>query len=236
MISRFIIKALAIYSFFFLILISVAILTSDATNNEKAIIKMAIALNILWVGICGGLMYKYRVGISKFVRAIPINWKVKFFGFSLTLILIEEAITTTLTNLAPLFGGEIGKAFITGSTNYFEVIFFHSAIMFVPFILVWIWLLSRYDFSVGQVFLLFGLLGTIGEAMLSPYALISGFWFFVYGLFVFLPTYSLPQRYNLKRPGIKAYLIAIIVPILISAPMSLIVIGLQSLFGIQSLA
>jgi hypothetical protein len=36
------------------------------------------------------------------------------------LALMEEAITSSMTNLAPLFGVKIGEAYITASTNYFD--------------------------------------------------------------------------------------------------------------------
>lgn len=54
------------------------------------------------------------------------GWKKKFVVFATVLALIEEAITTTMTNLAPLFGVEIGEAYITASTNYVDVVLFHS--------------------------------------------------------------------------------------------------------------
>lgn len=233
--SKTIIKIIGIYSILFLSFLSLVIITSDAQEFEKAIIKMALALVVVWVIIGGGLMYLFKDIFRFIILNFPIGWKKKFFFSVLALILIEEMITTTITNLAPLFGGEVGKSFITASTNYFEVIFFHSAIMFVPFILVWTYLLSKYDFSVGQVFLLFGLLGTIGEAMLQPVALISGFWFFVYGLMVFIPTYSLPQRDNLKKPGIWAYIQSILYPLILSIPMSFFVIWLRGFFGVELL-
>lgn len=233
--SKFIIKSIGVYSVLFLSFLLLVIINSDAPEYEKAILKMGVALVVIWVIIGGTLMYSLRDIFKFIVSKINISWKKKFFIFTLSLILIEEMITTTITNLAPLFGGIIGKSFITASTNYFEVIFFHSAIMFVPFILVWIYLLSKYDFSVGQVFLLFGLLGTIAESMLQPVALISGFWFFVYGLMIYLPTYTLPYRDGLKKPGLWAYLQSIILPLIFSIPMSFFVIWLRGVFGVELL-
>ena len=232
--SRIIIKIIGVYSLLFLTILGFTFSTSNATDNEKAIIKMSIVFIFIWVIICGSLMCFFRNSISNFIRIIPMNWKLKFFVSALLLILFEEIIATTITNLAPLFGGDIGKAFITASTNYFHVVLFHSVIMFIPFILVWTYLVSKYVFLPNQIFLLFGLLGTIGESFLNHYALIAGFWFFVYGLMIYLPAYSLPKRENLKKPTLWAYCIAIIVPIIISAPMSLIVIAIRNFFNIQS--
>lgn len=237
MFSKLLIKIIGVYSIIFLLFLSIATFTGDATNNEKAIIKMALLLNLIWCVIFGIITFKYKDKIKqKFDNFKPNwNWKKKFFIFFLGLILLEEIITTTLTNLAPVLGGELGKAFITASTNYFEVVFFHSAIIFVPFIFIWIYLFSKYDFSPNQAFLLFGLVGTLAEAMLSPFALISGFWFFVYGLMVYLPAYTLPQRENLNSAGIWAHIQAIILPFIVSIPMSLFVIWLRSVFGIELL-
>ncbi len=231
--SNTIIKIIGVYSILFLALIGIAILTSDTNYNDKAIIKMGISLVFLWVVVCGTIMFLLRDKISFAVKKFPINWKLKFFLFALTLILIEEIITTSITNLAPFFGGEIGKAFITASTNYFHVIFFHSAVMFIPWILVWTYLISKYDFSPNQVFLLFGLIGVIGESFLNPSAIFAGFWFFVYGLMIYLPAYSVPKRKNLEKPTFFVYVLSIILPLILSAPMALIVISIRDYLGIQ---
>ena len=71
--------------------------------------------------------------------------------------MLEEAVTTGLTNIAPLLGGVTDAARITVSKNYFVVVFTNSVIVFVPLFLCWGWLLSRYDFRPIEVLLLFGL-------------------------------------------------------------------------------
>ena len=37
-------------------------------------------------------------------------------------LLLEEAITTLMTNCAPFLGVSIGQAYITASANYFDVV------------------------------------------------------------------------------------------------------------------
>ena len=226
--------ALGLWSIAFLTAVSLAIIGSDASANDQAIIKMALCLVIVWVIMCGGAMHLFRDRFATFSRSVPIGWKVKFFVSVSVLMLVEEAIATSITNLAPAFGGTFGEAYITASSNFITVIVFHSVVMFVPFILIWIYLLTRYDFTVVQVFLLFGLLGTIAESFLSPIALVSGFWFFIYGLMIYLPAYALPKRANLKRPTLLAYGIAIILPFIVAAPMSLIVLKVGELVGAKS--
>ena len=73
-----------------------------------AVISMGSGLIILWVFVCGGLMFWLRRSIAAFVRRIPIAWQVKFVLFATLLAMLEEAITTGMTNLAPLFGVEDG--------------------------------------------------------------------------------------------------------------------------------
>ena len=148
--------------------------------------------------------------------------------------LLEETIAVTLTNLAPWFGSQPGKAYVTASSNYVHVVLFHSVFpLIVPWIIAWAWLLDRYDFSPGQVLLLFGLLGTLAESTLDPAALVAGFWFFVYGLMVFLPAYSIPSSRRVRRPGWQAYCATIVVPIISCIP-ALFLAGItREALGIQ---
>ena len=44
------------------------------------------------------------------------------------LAMLEEVVTTSMTNCAPLFGVKIGEAYITASSNYFDVILRHSVV------------------------------------------------------------------------------------------------------------
>jgi hypothetical protein len=69
--------------------------------------------------------------------------------------------------------------------------------------------------------LLFGLLGTIAETTFGLGALISGFWFFVYGLMVYLPAYALPPRETVP-PRWWHYILAIVLPFLMMVPWGLL--------------
>lgn len=135
--------------------------------------------------------------------------------------MLEEVVTTSLTNAAPLLGSEVGVAMITASTNYWEVVFLNSVWpVFVPWILAWTWLLSRYDFPPNHVFLLFGLLGSVAESTFGLGAMISGFWFFVYGLMIYLPAYALPPR-TTDPPRWWHYILALVLPLLLMNPWGL---------------
>ena len=147
--------------------------------------------------------------------SLPGWWPVKFVVFCTVLALFEEAITTTLTNMAPFFGVPVGKAYITASANYLDVVCFHSVIVFVPWFVGWAWMLSRWDFHRTLVFLLFGLTGTLAETGLMPQKLGEvGMWVFVYGLMVYLPAYSLPADRGARRPRWWAYPLAVVLPLL----------------------
>lgn len=104
-------------------------------------------------------------------------------------------VTVSLTNMAPVFGARVGEAYITASANWLDVVLFHSVVVFVPDFIALAWVLGRRDLSPFAVFIAFGIVGTLGEAIFAGRidALI-GFpmWMFVYGLMVWLPACALP--------------------------------------------
>ena len=93
----------------------------------------------------------------------------------------------------------------------------------------WAWLLSRYDFQPAEVFLLFGLTGTLAETGTfgAQNLGMAGFWVWVYGLMVWLPAYALPRRPAASRPRAWHYLLALILPIVCAIPVALIVMRLH---------
>ena len=216
--SRFtasgLVKVIGIYSILVISLISFLILMSDAPAHEKAIIKMALGLILIWIILVGSLMYRFRDPIRDLIQRIPLPWQVKFPLFCTILALLEEAVTVSMTNLAPLFGAEIGQAFITASANYLHTVLFHSVIVFIPMFLVWTILLHYFDFPPAHVFLLFGLTGSLAEMSMSPTNILGGFWFFVYGLMIFLPAYSLPENRKIRKPKWWIYSLAVAAPLL----------------------
>jgi len=141
----------------------------------------------------------------------------------------EEAVTTTMTNLAPVFGVRMGEAYITASANYLDVIALHSVIVFIPMFICWAWMLSKFDFHPNAVFLLFGITGTLAELSFGgPTAILAfGFWCFIYGLMIYLPVYCLPAREGLRKPAWWRFPLAIILPILSVAPVAGIVAWLH---------
>lgn len=111
-------------------------LAVDGLNNYGTVIGgvelMAASLIFIWIGIGGLVMFLLRDRVRSLVQSVRGQWQTKFVIFATLLALAEEAITTTLINLAPLFGSRIAEAYITASSNYLEVVLYNSVIVFVP--------------------------------------------------------------------------------------------------------
>ncbi len=207
-----------VYAFF-------ALFASGGDAKTRAMLGMVSGLILLWIVIGGGVMYVFRDRIKEFVAKLPGGWRLKFVVFATVLALIEEAVTTGMTNMAPFFGVKIGEAYITASANYLDVVMFHSVIVFIPMFIAWALLLSKYDFSPLAVFLLFGITGTLCESVtFGLQNLVDfGMWAFVYGLMVYLPAYTLSGDRNVKKPKARHYILAIVLPILLAIPVAIIV-------------
>ena len=183
---------------------------------ERAIIGMAWGLIVLWIGGCGLAMWRWRDFWCRQAARIRLPWALKFVLGCTLLALLEEAITTSMTNCAPLFGVEVGEAYITASANYFDVVLYHSVVVFVPMFIGWAVLLYRWRFAPFSVFLLFGVTGLLAETIsfgpqnLGNFAL----WILVYGLMVWLPAHCVPAERAARPPRWWAYPIAVVVPFL----------------------
>ena len=196
-----------------LILMALVTIVTWRHPRLRATIAMGWGLVILWVVVGGTLMRRFRDPIRSAILDIKLDWRLKFILSATVLVLIEEAITTSMTNLAPLFGVKIGEAYITASTNYWDVIALHSVVVIVPMFVGWALILSRYDFSPFEVFLLFGITGTLAECSFGLKHLTEfAMWIFVYGLMVYLPSYSVPARRNQRVPSWWHYPLAVIAP------------------------
>lgn len=193
--------------------------------NSRAVVFMGVGLVLLWILLGGTLMRRNRERIRVFVLGIHLPWTLKFVLFCTFFALLEEAVTVSMTNLAPLFGVPLGAAYITASANYLDVVALHSVVVFVPMFIAWAWILSRWDFAPAEVFLLFGLTGFLAETSFAGSLNLAQapFWIFVYGLMVWLPAASLPARDSLKRPGWWVYPLAIFLPFVFVIPVAALV-------------
>lgn len=184
--------------------------------------QMAAALGLIWILLGGTTMFLLRHRVRHWVSKSLLSPGLTFVVFAVALALLEEAVTTSLTNLAPVFGSS--EAFITASRNYFEVVLWHSVIVIAPMFLVWAWLLSRFRFNPSAVVLLFGMNGVLAELLIGgPAILMAPFWIFVYGLMIFLPAYSFASQAEARLPRWFHYPAAVIGCLLASAAVALVV-------------
>jgi len=181
---------------------------------HRAVILMASGLILAWVVIGGFLMLRYRDSVTAWVQASKLDWRLKFILFSTLLAMVEEAVTTGMTNTAPLMGLRIGQAYVTASANYIDVIGLHSVVTFVSLFVGWAVILSQYEFTPFSVFILFGVTGTLAEMIyggpqhIAEYAM----WSYVYGLMVWLPARSVPVNRNARVPFWWHYPAAVLFP------------------------
>ena len=202
---------------FWLVATTTAVTVINWQNPRlRAVLGMGWGLILLWIFVAGTLMHRFREPIRRAVASIALDWRLKFILFATTLAMAEEAITTSMTNLAPMFGVKMGEAYITASANYLDVIALHSVVVFVPMFVAWAVILWRYDFSPFAVFVLFGLTGTLAEMSFGgpQHASEFAFWIFVYGLMVYLPCYCVPTERKARAPCWWQYPLAVVVPFL----------------------
>lgn len=197
-------------------------------SAEAATALMAASLWLTWVLAGGVAARRLRERLRARLQQLPGNWQLHFVLFATLLALAEEAITTTLTNLAPAFGSQVGVAYITASSSYLEVVMYNSVIVFVPMFILWAWLLRRYAFSPNAALLLFGITGVLAEAIYggAQALLAAPFWILVYGLMMYLPAYTLAQG-RAAQPRSWHYALAVLLPLLAAAVMALVVLALS---------
>lgn len=106
------------------------VLSNETDPDHRAILKMGIALILIWCILGGTMMYLLRGRFVARARHIPTGWRTRFVLLCIAFAMLEEAVTTSLTNLAPVFGGVTDAARITASKNYLEVVLRHSVIAF----------------------------------------------------------------------------------------------------------
>lgn len=228
---RKVITGVAIYAFVGVAAVSTIMFVTPQSASVRAVVGMMLVVVLVWCIIGGTLALIYKDRVRAFVLRLPGSWQVKFVIFAITMLLLEEVCTVTMTNMAPLFGVKIGEAYITASSNYLDVVLGHSVIVLFPHFIVWAWFLTKYDVSPAMVFLLYGITGNIAEVQFGGLSnALAGFWIFIYGLMIYLPAYCIPMDRDVKRPKWWFYPISLILPGFASVPF---VIWVQILHPIQ---
>jgi hypothetical protein len=214
------------------VVIALVFLATTLTASDpvtRAIAGMALGLFLFWIVLAGALSLQLRNRARSVLSRFDAHRRIAYVLFATVMALLEEAVTTTMTNTAPLWGAPIGKAYITASANYLEVVLYHSVVVFVPMFITWAWLLRRYAFSPAAVFILYGCSGTLAETLsFGAQNLVGlGFWIYVYGLMVYLPACAIPLERGARKPGVRACLLALLLPILGAIPVALIILAIN---------
>lgn len=179
-----------------------------------ALLGMMLGVYLIWVVIGGTVAWRAGNLIERWGKENPSFWFQRFVLFCVAMGMIEEAVTTFMTNSAPLLGVQLGEVYITASSNYWDVILGHSLIVITPAFLAWAFLLQRYRFQPSTVFVLFGLTGTLMEMIYGGVTQIAqiGMWVIVYGLMVYLPACSVPSQRPGRIPRLRHCVLAILLP------------------------
>jgi hypothetical protein len=217
--AKRLLQLIAGYGIFITTAVAIFIYSGEENPDNRAILSMGLGLIFIWC-ISGGIIMRLtRDRFIKWASQLRINWQFRFVILCIVMALIEEAITTSLTNAAPLFGAVTSAAKITSSTNYFKVIS-GSVVAFIPFFICWAWLLGRYNFRPLEVVLLFGLTGTLAESITFGLQHLTevGLWTYVYGLMIYLPVYAIPAMRNVRPAKWYLWLLAIFLPIVFIIP------------------
>lgn len=194
----------------------------------RAIVGMASMLLVVWVGLIGGTLWVRRAPLAVWCRRLlPLPDEARFVLLATALVLIEEAVATGLSGAAGLFGDPSGRAMITASRDYVEVVTRHSVVVFVPMFVVWAFLLRRREYSPFVVLVLFGCNGVLAETLsFGPQNVLgAGFWILVYGTMVYLPAWTIP-RGRVPRAGVLHLLAGLVLPVLGAIPVALGVLAL----------
>lgn len=182
------------------------------STPDNARFFMGFFLIFGWLVIFGGLMWAYQHPLMAFMRQYASRPKTGFVAFSILLACLEEALACLATNLHGPFGDPTGRVYITASSNYLDLIFFHSVIVIVPLLVVWSWTLARYRFTGTRLLLLFGAQGALAEVVFAGMQpALFPTWLLVYGLMVWLPYQAFQPALDRARarrtPGLLAHLL-----------------------------
>ena len=94
---------IAIYSGLLVTLLNIFILSSGKVR-ERAIFLMADGLILFWIIVGGSLTPMLRKQLVPRMIVIPMDWRLRFVLLCTAMALLEEVITTSMTNLAPWLG------------------------------------------------------------------------------------------------------------------------------------
>lgn len=198
-----------------------ALLTLAGGENPKlgVLAKMLWGLNLLWILGAGILSIRFRGRVTAWgapARPLVVAW---FVAGAVGLALVEEAVTTAMTNCAPLFGAKLGEVYITASADYLDVVLYHSVVVLVPQFVMLGLLMKRYAITPLAAFFCYGAAGFFNEALFSgPNPLQYAQWTLVYGLLVYLPAHLFVPIEHRRPVRMWFWPVVILAPVAASVP------------------
>lgn len=230
--ALWVLRVLAGVGLLVVLVVGVLVFGGEKDPAKRAVVCMGLGLVVIWCILGGVTMWRLRGRFVACARRLKIGWRVRFVLLCIVLALLEEAVTTSLTNTAPLLGTTTEAAHITSSANYLEVVAGRvvdgeyragSVVCFIPWMLCWAWMLGRWDFKPTEVMLLFGLTGTLAETVtFGPQNLAGmGMWVYVYGLMVYLPAHTVPTGRAVKPPRWWHWPMAVLLPLVFIIPFAI---------------
>ena len=219
-------RLLAVYGLLAASAVTALVFAGERDPDRRAVVAMGAGLIVVWCFLGGAVMRLARDRFAGWSQRLGAGWRLRFVLLCIAMAMLEEAVTTSLTNAAPLFGAASAAARITRSANYFEVIS-GSVAVFIPWFVCWAWLLGRYDFRPLEVVLLFGLTGTLAESLAFGYQHVAeiGMWVFVYGLMVYLPVRSVPRMRAARPVRWWHCVMAVVLPLVFIVPFVICVLA-----------
>ena len=196
------------------ILLHVFVMINAANEKDSqgvAIMGMGLTLVTVWILIGGYLQRRYLFSHYERLTQVRSSPVFTFAIMAIFLACIEELIAVIITNLAPLYGVTVGEAYITASTNYFDVITMHSVIVFAPMLFTLGVILRKYAIPPFRALIIFGLVGVCAEfSFAGPQAILAfPTWLFIYGLMVYVPAHIFVNTER-KKPFFLLYPLFII--------------------------
>ncbi len=200
---------------------------NEGSKVDLAVVTMALGLLFIW-GVVIALIQRRLIHLISPKHLSKVKFFVLLILAMIGLALMAEVVSTIMTNTAYFWSLSPNEAYITASPNYIEVVTRHSVIVFIPQFLGVSLLHYRYQFKAFTWFILYGLVGYFNEwlAFGSAAAWVSiPFWMIIYGWIVYLPTHVITPMHERIQPKSYHYLLALVLPLLLSMPWALFVIA-----------
>ena len=185
---------------------------------------------VLWIGGVGAFIWKKRETIGDKLKAWSLSEKYKFLLLGCGAVLLEEMLASFSIHLSP--------ALTLGSYLHFVTQFWATNIFALAgFIIGWYLLLSRFEYSRKEVFILAGIFGLYAEKIFL-YLLVSPLpgillilpTVFTYGIIIFPAFLSLKRENKKILPKYMSYPLGVFVPFIVSIPFVIIVVHLMKLY------